>query len=231
MIREQDQTRTLAEFQPLNGSSNVQMARMPMNQLARTSLNQVGRRSAKQVARKSTTQLSINSASQLAGRSTSQLARTYRYPNNIARKIPTQMARKSPTKVVRKAGKSPSKLARMPTFQPDIIRRRGERGGERREGSAQHRSVLRDIRRLQRTTNLLIPKVAFQRLVKEVAANIDSSLRFQSAAIGALHEAGEAFLVERLSCAGEAATHAKRATLKAADLRLVTVIKQRSAQT
>jgi len=39
MIRDQDQTRTLAAFQPLNGSSNVQMAMMPMNPLARTSLS------------------------------------------------------------------------------------------------------------------------------------------------------------------------------------------------
>jgi hypothetical protein len=39
--------------------------------------------------------------------------------------------------------------------------------------------ALHEIRKYQKSTQLLIPKAAFQRLVKEVAASIDGSLRFQ----------------------------------------------------
>ena len=46
--------------------------------------------------------------------------------------------------------------------------------------------ALSEIRKWQRSTNFLIPKVAFQRFVKEVTCNIKQDLRFQSAAVGVL---------------------------------------------
>lgn len=55
--------------------------------------------------------------------------------------------------------------------------------------------ALREIRKYQKTTELLIRKLPFQRLVREVAQTFKSDLRFQSSAIGALQEAAEAFLV------------------------------------
>jgi histone H3 len=56
-------------------------------------------------------------------------------------------------------------------------------------------NALREIRRYQKSTDLLIPKLAFSRLVREIASEISSDLRFQSGALGALQEAAEAYLV------------------------------------
>lgn len=55
--------------------------------------------------------------------------------------------------------------------------------------------ALREIRRYQKSTELLIRKLPFQRLVREIAQDFKTDLRFQSAAIGALQEAAEAYLV------------------------------------
>jgi len=47
---------------------------------------------------------------------------------------------------------------------------------------------LREIRRYQKSTELLIRKLPFQRLVREIAQDFKTDLRFQSSAIGALQE-------------------------------------------
>jgi histone H3 len=52
--------------------------------------------------------------------------------------------------------------------------------------------ALREIRRYQKSTELLIRKLPFQRLVREIAQDFKSDLRFQSSAIGALQESVEA---------------------------------------
>ena len=48
--------------------------------------------------------------------------------------------------------------------------------------------ALREIRRFQKSTELLIRKLPFQRLVREIAQDFKTDLRFQSAAVGALQE-------------------------------------------
>merc|ERR1712017_25775 len=55
--------------------------------------------------------------------------------------------------------------------------------------------ALREIRRYQKSTDLLIRKLPFQRLVREIAQDYKSDLRFQSLAVLALQEASEAYLV------------------------------------
>ena len=55
--------------------------------------------------------------------------------------------------------------------------------------------ALREIRKYQKSTELLIRKLPFQRLVREIAQDFKTDLRFQSAAILALQEAAEAYLV------------------------------------
>ena len=57
--------------------------------------------------------------------------------------------------------------------------------------------ALREIKRYQKNTELLIPKLPFQRLVRETAEEVSfyGNLRFQAGAILALQEAAEAFLV------------------------------------
>ena len=80
--------------------------------------------------------------------------------------------------------------------------------------------ALRDIRRYQKSTNLLLRKAPFQRLVREVAADYKSDLRFQANAIGALQEACEAHLVGLFEDTNLCAVHAKRVTIMPRDLQL-----------
>ena len=56
-------------------------------------------------------------------------------------------------------------------------------------------AALHYIRRYQKSTELIIKSLAFQRLVREIAQEFKSDLRFQTAAIAALQEAAEAHLV------------------------------------
>ena len=51
--------------------------------------------------------------------------------------------------------------------------------------------ALREIRRYQKSTDLLIRKLPFQRLVREIAQDFKTDLRFQSSAIMALQESAE----------------------------------------
>ncbi len=55
--------------------------------------------------------------------------------------------------------------------------------------------TLREIRRYQKSTKLLIRKLPFQRLVREIAKEDQTDLRFQGSAVLALQEASEAYLV------------------------------------
>ena len=80
--------------------------------------------------------------------------------------------------------------------------------------------ALRDIRRYQRTTELLIRKLPFQRLVREIASTIKDDLRFQSTAVTALQEAAEAYLVGLFDDTNACAIHAHRVTIKPDDMRL-----------
>merc|ERR1712198_290677 len=55
--------------------------------------------------------------------------------------------------------------------------------------------ALREIRRYKKSTELLLRKLPFQRLVREIAQDFKTDLRFQSSAVMALQEASEAYLV------------------------------------
>ncbi len=79
---------------------------------------------------------------------------------------------------------------------------------------------LREIRRYQKSTELLIRKLPFQRLVREIAHEYCEDLRFQSAAIYALQEAAEAFLVGLFEDTNLCALHAKRVTIFSRDMQL-----------
>ncbi|CAD6940611.1 unnamed protein product [Tilletia controversa] len=80
--------------------------------------------------------------------------------------------------------------------------------------------ALREIRRYPKSTELLIRKLPFQRLVREIAQDFRTDVRFQSAAIGALQEASEAYLVSLFADVNLAAIHAKRVTVMPKDMAL-----------
>ncbi|KAI9808691.1 MAG: histone H3-like centromeric protein hH3v [Sarcosagium campestre] len=83
--------------------------------------------------------------------------------------------------------------------------------------------ALREIRRYQRTTDLLMLKLPFARVVREVALDLfphGDVLRWQSQAIQALQEAAEAFLVHLFEDTNLCALHAKRVTIMQKDMQL-----------
>ncbi|CAD0021091.1 unnamed protein product, partial [Aureobasidium pullulans] len=82
------------------------------------------------------------------------------------------------------------------------------------------RSCKPQIRRYQKSTELLIRKLPFQRLVREIAQDFKSDLRFQSSAIGALQESVEAYLVSLFEDTNLCAIHAKRVTIQSKDIQL-----------
>jgi histone H3 len=80
--------------------------------------------------------------------------------------------------------------------------------------------ALREIRKYQKSTELLIRKLPFQRLVREISQEFKTDLRFQSSAILALQEATEAFMVGLFEDTNLCAIHAKRVTIMPKDIQL-----------
>jgi histone H3 len=90
--------------------------------------------------------------------------------------------------------------------------------------------ALREIRKYQRSTELLLRKLPFQRLVREIAMNLGPysgnggfdpvNVRFQGAAVAALQEAAEAYLVGMFEDTNLCAIHAKRVTIQPKDMQL-----------
>ncbi|TEB35654.1 histone-fold-containing protein [Coprinellus micaceus] len=88
--------------------------------------------------------------------------------------------------------------------------------------------ALREIRKYQKSTDLLLRKLPFSRVVREIALDMqtnlngpaDVALRWQSSALQALQEAAEAFLVHLFEDANLCAIHAKRVTLMTRDIQL-----------
>ena len=110
------------------------------------------------------------------------------------------------------------KFARPPSRPP-----LGPNGGVKKPHRYRPGTVaLREIRRFQKTTELLIRKAPFQRLVREITQNLfpNKDLRFQSLAVLALQEASEAYMVGMFEDTNLAALHAKRVTILPRDLAL-----------
>ncbi|CAK1366071.1 histone H3-like centromeric protein hH3v [Cercospora beticola] len=84
--------------------------------------------------------------------------------------------------------------------------------------------ALKEIRRYQKSTELLVAKLPFSRLVREVCMNVappgSEVTRWQSQAIQALQEAAEAFLVHLFEDSNLCAIHAKRVTIMQKDIQL-----------
>lgn len=81
--------------------------------------------------------------------------------------------------------------------------------------------ALREIRKYQKNTDLLMRKAPFQRLVREIACALRKlDLHMQSTALLALQEAAEAYLVGLFNDTNECALHAKRVTIMPKDMQL-----------
>ncbi|RZC91352.1 hypothetical protein C5167_027414 [Papaver somniferum] len=95
-------------------------------------------------------------------------------------------------------------------------------GGKKR--SYRHKpgtKALQEIRKLQKSIDLLLPRAPFVRIVKEITDNFSKEVnRWQAEALTALQEATEAFLVGTFEDAQLCAIHAKRVTIMQKDWQL-----------
>lgn len=115
----------------------------------------------------------------------------------------------TPTKSSPGAGKSPAKKVYKPA---DGVRK----AHRYRPGTV----ALREIRKYQKSTELLIRRAPFQRLVREIALTFKPDLRFQTSAISALQEASEEYLTGLFNDTNLCAIHAKRVTIFPKDMQL-----------
>jgi histone H3 len=81
--------------------------------------------------------------------------------------------------------------------------------------------ALREIRKYQKSTDLLVRKAPFQRIVREIAQDFKSDLRWQSTAVLALQDASEAYIIGLYEDSNLCAIHGKRVTIMPKDIKLV----------
>lgn len=87
--------------------------------------------------------------------------------------------------------------------------------------------ALREIRRYQKSGDLLIRKMPFQRLVREIAQKFQIDFRFQTSTLLALQEASETYLTDLFENTNLCAVHGKRTTIKSEDMRLARRIREK----
>ncbi|KAL8514463.1 hypothetical protein ACS0TY_013541 [Phlomoides rotata] len=81
-------------------------------------------------------------------------------------------------------------------------------------------AALRKIDKYQKNTELLIHKLPFRHLVREITQDFKTDLRFQSYAVFALQEAAEAYLVGLFEDTNLCTIHAKKVTIMSKDIQL-----------
>jgi len=135
------------------------------------------------------------------------MARTKETSRKSAGKVPrkgiTSKGKKSGSKKAKKAaGSSGSSGVKKPfRYRPGTV-------------------ALREIRRYQKGTELLLRKAPFQRLVREIAVTGKEGLRFQASAVLAIQEATEAHMVNLFADTCLCAIHGRRVTIMPKDIQL-----------
>ncbi|KAL8151910.1 hypothetical protein V2J09_021718 [Rumex salicifolius] len=137
--------------------------------------------------------------------------------NRISAILAEEMARTKQTARKSTGGKAPRKQLATKAARKSAPTTGGVKKPHRyRPGTV----ALREIRKYQKSTELLIRKLPFQRLVREIAQDFKTDLRFQSHAVLALQEAAEAYLVGLFEDTNLCAIHAKRVTIMPKDIQL-----------
>jgi len=130
------------------------------------------------------------------------MARTKQTARKTAGKVPRkEFAVKAVNKTAKKSAPVTGGLKKPHRFKPGTV-------------------ALREIRKYQKSTDLLIRKLPFQRLVRDIASDYKSELRFQASAVLALQEATEAYMVGLFEDTNLCAIHAKRVTIMPKDIQL-----------
>lgn len=102
----------------------------------------------------------------------------------------------------------------------------GELGSVKKPRYRPGAKALKEIRMYQKTTELLIPRAPFQRLVREIALNLNTQIRFQSTAVMMLQQAAEAYIIGLFEDSNLCAIHAKRVTIMPKDIQLARRIRR-----
>ena len=135
------------------------------------------------------------------------------------------MARTKQTAQKSTGGKAPRKQLSTIASKTRRVKTRGSGGIKKPHRFCPGTVALREIRRYQKSTDLLICKAPFQRVVREIAQSFkDVDLRFQSTAVLALQEASEAYLTGLFEDTNLCAIHAGRVTIQAKDIKLACCI-------
>ena len=147
------------------------------------------------------------------------------------------MARTKQTARQNSGGKAPRKqFTTKPVYATKSRGRAGGQqvpvGGQPQQPKRKHRYrpgtvALREIRRYQKSTELLIRKLPFERLVRELLQEAPNGVgkRLGHGAVGALQEASEAYLVGLFEDTNLCAIHAKRVTIMPKDIQLARKIR------
>merc|ERR1711939_970356 len=126
-----------------------------------------------------------------------------------------EMARTKQTARKSTGGKAPRKMASKSAKKSALA------GGVKKPHRYRPGTVaLREIRKYQKSTEMLMRKLPFQRLLREVAQNFKRDLRFQASTIACLQEAAEAYVVGLFEDTNLCAIHAKRVTIMPKDILL-----------
>jgi histone H3 len=134
------------------------------------------------------------------------------------------MARTKQTARQSTGGKAPRH--QLATKDARLSAKKVRRGGVKKPHRFRPGTVaLREIRKYQKSTELLLRKLPFQRLTREVTQFLSdrtsSDLRFQGSALAALQEAAEAQLIGLLEDTNLVTLHTKRVTIMPKDMQLV----------
>lgn len=133
----------------------------------------------------------------------------------------SEAPRKEPSNATRKPTKARARIAKLEAARVvkggTEIARKPLKLKRDRPGTL----ALREIRRYQKSTDLLMRRAPFVRLVRELTADIMNDMRFKAEALSALQEAAEAYLTGLFEDTNLAAIHAKRITIMPKDMQLV----------
>jgi len=139
-----------------------------------------------------------------------------------------EMARTKQTARQSTGGKAPRKQLPTSTNGRKMLATKAARKGAPATGGVKkpHRYrpgtvALREIRRYQKSTDLLIRKAPFGRVVREILFEEKEDIRAQAVAVAATQEAAEAYTVGLYEDTNLSAIHAKRVTIMPKDMQLV----------
>ena len=137
-----------------------------------------------------------------------------------------QVARAEAKKTGQGAGKAPRKQTKEQEPPPVEKKKTGNAGGVKKPHRNRPGTVaLRQIRKYQKSTDLLIPKLPFARLIREIASGRKDDVRFTAGSTAALQEAAECYLTQLFENSNLSAIHAKRITIMPKDIQFTRRIK------